>query len=108
MHVDPPSLFFRDVRRPIRGDSSATGVQLQGPEGAQRPRALSAATSELCSGSPTPCQVLSPENLSLFPFVVDVIRTNDLVDVPVRCPKVLPCLARRPLRRWVNELRASP
>lgn len=43
MHVDPPSLLFRDVRRPIRGDSSATGVQLRGPEGAQRLRATSAA-----------------------------------------------------------------
>jgi len=29
MHVDPPSLRFRDLRPTIRGDSSAAGVKLR-------------------------------------------------------------------------------
>src|SRR4051812_8246939 len=49
MHVDPPSPFFRDVSPGIRGDSSATGVQLRSPEEAQRPRASSASMSEFGS-----------------------------------------------------------
>jgi hypothetical protein len=49
MHVDLHPLKSRALTTRISGDSSANGVKLRSPEGAQRPRASSASTSEFCS-----------------------------------------------------------
>jgi hypothetical protein len=48
MRVDPYLMKCRGLTTRIRGDSSATGVKLRGPEGAQRLRATSASMAELC------------------------------------------------------------
>jgi hypothetical protein len=47
MRVDPYLMKCRGLTTRIRGDSSATGIKLRGPEGAQRLRATSDSMSEL-------------------------------------------------------------
>ena len=57
-----PAIYHRRPTRQVYCDAVhrpslvflTTGVKLRGPEGAQRPRATSASTAELCSSSPSP------------------------------------------------------